>query len=135
MRREMPGFRSRVGEFWSCTGGIWLARGSYSIGVSVAGMMDSRAGFAATDPACRAPDKTTFSLIPTALLLVYRYTGLADRTVVPLVPYAKIGLSYYIWHITKDNGDTSSFNGQNAFGATLEARVRARRSGCGGPAD
>ena len=40
---------------------------------------------------------------------VYRYTQLADHTVVPLVPYAKLGLAYDLWWNTKGNGDISIF--------------------------
>jgi hypothetical protein len=45
---------------------------------------------------------------------------LADRTVVPLVPYAKLGLSYYVWQITKGNGDVSEYPDRGrARGGTL----------------
>src|SRR5262249_19130100 len=67
----------------------------------------------------RAADETTFTMLPVALLAVYRFTLLADRTVIPLVPYAKIGFSYYIWRITKDNRALSSYLGKAAFGGTL----------------
>jgi hypothetical protein len=67
----------------------------------------------------RAPDATTFLMIPVSLVAVYRFTMLADQTLVPLVPYAKAGFSYYIWRITKDNGDLASVAGDQAFGGTL----------------
>ena len=68
----------------------------------------------------RPGDGTTFHLIPTALTAVYRFTDLADRTYVPLVPYVKLGLAYYIWWITKGDGDVTStpMNGR-ARGGTL----------------
>jgi hypothetical protein len=48
-----------------------------------------------------AADRTTFSVIPLALLLSYRLELLADRLRVPLVPYAKAGFAYsFYW--TKD---------------------------------
>ena len=69
--------------------------------------------------ACRSADDTTFKLFPVAFLIVYRFTELADKTVVPIVPYVKAGLSYYIWRITKGNGDVSSDLGQDGAGGTL----------------
>jgi MYXO-CTERM domain-containing protein len=68
----------------------------------------------------RSDDETNFNLMPTSLSAVYRFTMIADRTVVPLVPYAKLGLAYYIWWSTRGDGSTSSTptNG-DASGATL----------------
>lgn len=68
---------------------------------------------------CRSADSTDFTMYPLALLAVYRFTMIADRSVVPLVPYAKLGLSYYIWRMTNFTGGTSSFNGNDAAGGTL----------------
>jgi hypothetical protein len=68
----------------------------------------------------RASDKTAFHVVPTALMAVYRFTYLADNTVVPIVPYAKLGLAYYIWWFTKGGGDLAETpEGDNAIGATL----------------
>ena len=52
-------------------------------------------------------DETSLTLVPTSLSAVYRMTALADRTPVPLVPFAKAGVSYYLWWIDKGNGDTA----------------------------
>ena len=41
----------------------------------------------------RSDDETAFHLMPTSLSAVYRFTWIADTTVVPIVPYAKLGLS------------------------------------------
>jgi hypothetical protein len=69
----------------------------------------------------RSPaDNTAFRLIPTSLSLVYRFTYLADNTVIPLVPYAKAGLAYAMWWITKGDGSLSSTPGKGkAYGGTL----------------
>lgn len=68
---------------------------------------------------CRTGDETSFNLIPMSLLLVYRFTLLADRTVIPLVPYAKFGLSYYIWRFTRGDGGVASAKGQDGLGGTF----------------
>jgi hypothetical protein len=72
------------------------------------------------DDESRSADDTTFRLIPTYAGVVYRFTELADRTVVPLVPYAKVGLSYYMWSISKGNGKPAqTASGGTARGGTL----------------
>jgi hypothetical protein len=49
-------------------------------------------------------DKTGFRLVPTSLGVVYRYTELDDMWGVPLVPYGRLGLSYYMWWVTAPSG-------------------------------
>ena len=73
------------------------------------------------DYTTRSPtDKTTFKLVPLYLGAVYRFTDLADRTVIPLVPYAKLGLAYDLWWVTKGNGGVSSTEAKgDAQGGTL----------------
>jgi hypothetical protein len=69
----------------------------------------------------RSPgDTTTFRLFPTSLGAVYRFTALADHTRVPLVPYGKLGLAYYVWWITGPPGGTAETEqGDDGFGASL----------------
>ncbi|MBL8602718.1 MAG: hypothetical protein JNK72_12420 [Myxococcales bacterium] len=50
--------------------------------------------------------ETTLRVFPTYGVLVYRFDTLARRTLIPLVPYAKLGLSYSIWWVT--NGDETA---------------------------
>jgi hypothetical protein len=98
--------------------------GQLGIGLSVGYMSNTSHAFV-EDPTThmstgvRAADETRFLMIPIALLAVYRLTELADRTYVPLVPYAKVGLSYYIWRMTKDDGSISEVAGKQGLGATL----------------
>lgn len=54
-------------------------------------------------------DKTKLSLIPLAVLAVYRFDVLAERWNVPLVPYIKIGPNYTLWSMHKSNGHVSSY--------------------------
>jgi hypothetical protein len=49
-------------------------------------------------------DTTAFRLIPASLGVVYRFTELDDRFRIPVVPYGKAGLSYYLWWITQPDG-------------------------------
>ena len=50
-------------------------------------------------------DSNAFRLIPLPLNAVYRLSWFDDEFGVPLVPYAKAGLAYYIWWVTAPNGD------------------------------
>ncbi len=64
-------------------------------------------------------DDTTFRLIPAAVTAVYRLTVLDDNWGIPLVPYARGGLSYYVWWF-RTNGRTSRTEaGDKARGGTL----------------
>ncbi len=73
------------------------------------------------DYTMRAPaDDTAFHLLPVFVGVAYRFTMIADETVIPVVPYAKLGVSYYLWWITKGNGDLSStMDKGKARGGTL----------------
>lgn len=51
--------------------------------------------------------ETTFRLIPLAATVTYRFTYLDDRWGIPVVPYVRGGLSYYMWWMKAPNGDLS----------------------------
>lgn len=50
-------------------------------------------------------DWNKFRLIPMSLNAVYRLTYLDDEYGIPIVPYARGGLAYYVWWVTAPNGD------------------------------
>lgn len=60
-------------------------------------------------------DKTTFGMVPVALLAVYRFELVADFYKVPLVPYAKAGIAYSFWWI-KDGTKKVAVNEQGEKG-------------------
>jgi hypothetical protein len=69
----------------------------------------------------RAGDETDLNVIPLQLMLVYRFDVLANRYKVPLVPYFKVGLGYYIWVIQNGSGGVSTAgpsNNLNGAGGT-----------------
>ena len=51
--------------------------------------------------------ENTFRLIPLAATVTYRFTYLDDRWGIPLIPYVRGGLSYYMWWIKGPKGDLS----------------------------
>lgn len=86
------------------------------------------------DPMRSTGEETSFRLIPMSAGIVYRFTALDDRWRIPLVPYARAGLSYYLWWITAPDGsiaevptadcpDLNGCDGNRALGASLGWQV------------
>lgn len=62
----------------------------------------------------RSPgNETRFRLIPMTAGAVYRFTQLDDSYRVPLVPYGRLGLSYYYWSVTRPGGDLAEIPTSN----------------------
>jgi hypothetical protein len=77
-------------------------------------------------------DYTVLNVIPMALMFVVRVDVLADKFNVPLVPYGKIGLNWYVWWIlnggeiesaTGGEGSGGTFGWQGTVGLALELDV------------
>ncbi len=72
-----------------------------------------------------AGDENKFRLFPFSLNAVYRFTHLDDELGIPLIPYARAGLAYYVWWVDAPNGDfaKSCINGgTDAMCQTTDAR-------------
>jgi hypothetical protein len=74
----------------------------------------------ALDPATgeASGEETTFAVLPLHLDLVLRVDALLRYTAVPLVPYVKAGLSYYVWW-TKNQSGVSEIEGEKGRGGTF----------------
>jgi hypothetical protein len=72
--------------------------------------------FARTATGEPAAESTGLRLVPLRAFGVYRFDYAAQRWNVPLVPYAKLGLHYTIWMVTKGSGLEQTAAGQNALG-------------------
>ncbi len=57
-------------------------------------------------------DYTVLNVMPFALLFVARVDALADMVNIPLVPYFKIGINWYLWWIL-GGGDTAEYTGED----------------------
>lgn len=64
-------------------------------------------------------DTNSFHLLPLALTASYRYTLLDDNWGVPVVPYLRGGLAYYVWWVDGPNGSVSTVGSNSAKGASL----------------
>jgi hypothetical protein len=90
---------------------LWRRVGQLGVGVSVGYMgksghaykTDPTTGMTTTEPS--PGDTTGFHLIPLAVSAVYRFTYLDDEYGIPIFPYARAGLAYYVWWITAPSGD------------------------------
>lgn len=61
------------------------------------------------DPKRSPGDETSLQILPVYVHAIYRLTLLDDELGVPIVPYAKVGLSWYLWRITRPDGDTATY--------------------------
>lgn len=78
--------------------------------------------------------KNTFRLVPLAATVTYRFTYLDERWGIPVVPYLRGGLSYYLWWMKGPNGDLSKVceggdetmcSDDKAYGGTPGVQVSA----------
>jgi hypothetical protein len=104
--------------------------GQLGAGVSIGYMgKKARAWVADSDPMDpdrqrTAGDYNRFRLFPFSLNATYRFTYLDDNYGVPLVPYARAGLAYYVWWVTAPNGDfAKSCKGPNTNDACPKTRA------------
>jgi hypothetical protein len=121
---------------------LWTGFGQVGVGGSIGYWQKTANAFTTMDgmtTTMRANAKEAFRLVPFALTATYRFTMLDDDYGIPLVPYARAGLSYYTWwfsindhfaRICDKNGDNC---GNKALGASLGVQgaigvaVRAER--------
>lgn len=90
---------------------LWRGAGQLGVGVSI-GYLGKKArawqgtGDSMNPDRPRTPgDENKFRMIPLSLNATYRFTYLDDAFGIPVVPYARGGLAYYVWWITAPNGD------------------------------
>jgi hypothetical protein len=94
---------------------------SLGIGASVGFMQASAKSTLQEDSpggSTETSDYTVLNVIPMALMLVVRVDILADKFNVPLVPYGKIGLNWYVWWILNGR-ELESAAGEDASGGTF----------------
>jgi hypothetical protein len=90
---------------------LWKRVGQLGVGISLGYLSKTaHAWLEGSDPndpnRPRSPgDTNSFRLIPLAVSAVYRFTYLDDEYAIPIVPYARAGLAYYIWWIKAPSGD------------------------------
>jgi hypothetical protein len=99
--------------------------GNLGVGITTGFYRRTTHGFElnADGSACRVPyctrsgDEVALNVLPLSALFVYRFDLLANRYHVPLVPYFKIGLAYYVWWM--ENGNGVSQKPESAYGGSF----------------
>ncbi|MBA2541212.1 MAG: hypothetical protein H0V17_16340, partial [Deltaproteobacteria bacterium] len=128
---------------------VWSRSGQVTVGGSL-GYMQKRA-FAYQDGTSAdevfrlrsTASRNTFRLIPFALTASYRATQLDDLYGIPIVPYLRGGLAYYVWWMKGPSGNLSkictdgttdgdcdgnkAYGGSLGFQGTLGISIRAER--------
>lgn len=105
---------------------IWRGFGSIGVGGSI-GYFDKGAAPFADNGASGSPatgddrvaGETSITLVPLALLAVYRFDVLSERYNIPLVPYIKLGLAYTLWFIYRGDGSIADYEGDEAEGGSF----------------
>lgn len=99
---------------------VWHGFGNIGLGfllgyfsVSAETCLDDGSNADSAVASCRGADriegdKTSLTMLPMALLAVYRFDVMAERWSVPLVPYLKTGPTYTLWWMRRGDGDISS---------------------------
>ena len=110
---------------------LWSDFGQLGVGLSVSYMRKLAHPYVVPTPANGidplSPDRprsdgdtTGFHMIPIQATAIYRFSYLDDAYGVPIVPYVRAGLGYYVWFATLD-GNLSNLSDANdkAYGASV----------------
>ncbi len=84
------------------------------------------------NPRRSATERNHINLLPTSLGVTYRFTALDDNWGIPLVPYGRAALSYYLWWFRSPNGDLSESPTASCTSAMLAAGDCDGNKGLGG---
>jgi hypothetical protein len=69
-------------------------------------------------------DDMTFRMVPLTLTAVYRATQLDEAYGIPVVPYLRGGLAYYIWWMRSPNGEIAKLDGCEGDGESTTCKGR-----------
>jgi hypothetical protein len=98
---------------------LWSRMGQVGVGLSVGYMQKRARTFAfGSEPGAdrpRAADENKFRLVPMAVTATYRFTWFDDNYGVPVVPYARAGLAYYLWWVSVNGSVASACTEQGAM--------------------
>jgi hypothetical protein len=68
---------------------------------------------------CFSGDENQLNIVPLSLLAIYRFDVLDKRFRIPLIPYIKLGLGYYVWWFGTSGSFTSQVNSLDANGGAV----------------
>jgi hypothetical protein len=97
-------------QFWQGVGNLGVG-GSVGFGQDLGKALNPETGD-------HTGDTTIFNMIPLNLAIIYRFDYLAQKWNIPLVPFVKLGLDYYIWWILNNRGSVAEAEGRKGRGGT-----------------
>jgi len=97
---------------------LYTKVGSLELGLRTGYFQDKgNAIVTGSNPPVSSGDETTFRVVPTSLVLTYRFDWLADRYNIPLAPYARAALERYNWWVSgTGSSQEGATNGWSATG-------------------
>jgi hypothetical protein len=116
---------------------VWRGFGQVGVGGSLGYMQKSAYAYASGsseddgEMRLRSADKNTFRLIPLAATVTYRLTYADERWGIPVIPYVRAGLAYYMWWMSGSNGtskvcdETNPSSCDKAYGGTPGVQASA----------
>ena len=66
---------------------------------------------------CISDDEDKLNVVPMSLLLSYRFDVLDRRFSIPIIPYVKVGLAYYVWWFGNSSSYVASVKTTDSSGA------------------
>lgn len=102
---------------------FWQGHGALSVGAT-AGFAQQVGRGIESGSGSTSSDSTVFNVIPTTLFVSYRWDYAASRWGIPLVPYVRGGLSYWVWWVLEQSGAVAEYNDDTALGGKLGVHVR-----------
>ena len=94
--------------------------GSAAIGIGAGYFSVSGPAPNADHSGTNSADRSTLTVVPISLSVVYRFDHYLETQHFPLVPHAKLGLDWAYWKITDGNGEIAHDSmGGRARGGTL----------------
>lgn len=102
---------------------FWHKVGSLAVGFSIGFGRDKGK---ALDKSTKEPasDSAEFNVLPLSIDLVYTFDYLARKFNIPLVPFGKIGLDYYLWWTRLSTGEIPIVDGKKGYGGTWGWHVK-----------
>jgi hypothetical protein len=82
--------------------------GSLGVGLGVGFFQVSGTAPQANTTATPSGDKSTLTVVPVSLSLVYRFDYFLETRNFPIYPYAKLGFDWAYWQVTDGNGEIAT---------------------------
>jgi hypothetical protein len=98
---------------------LYTAVGSLELGLRTGYFQDRGRGLVARDGVTEpSGEDTTLRIVPTSVVLTYRFDWPVERHGIPLAPYARLALERYNWWVTDGRGRSRQEGATNGWSVT-----------------